>query len=613
MNTVFSKQETWDEIGETANNMLKDVLTFSKGFLEKFEPETAANAIKAALGKIEWDGIASETWELLKTAFQKSGSFIDALFSNSNEEEGEGDSLGARIGTKLSEAINEAINNVIPWSEIGKTFNELLNNGLDFLTNFVTNFDAEGFADGVCNALEKVEWGKIANKIITLLLEAIGKFDSMLRESIYRFFGVEDKDKQLEMKVTQMAGELFAAGAYATYQEAEKAAKDFYGVGEDLATDMADGLTDGMESKKSDVSDAMDDTFMNPYETNIVGRDGYDAHSPSKTTEALGKDVMEGFAGGLEGQKNDADQRSKTLFEGLFSTIVATASAMQDFQTIILNALGNLEKHFPTRMNTYKNIFETGWADINGVVSDGVTTMKSTIQDQWWDSVGSNIVSGIQRGIYDGWDWLRDTVWNLARSLLNTAKDALGIHSPSRMFRDQVGMMLGLGVAEGMEDSEPTILDSVAGVAEAMAEEMNSAKLTANIGTKGSGLDAALNTFSDKVADSFSALADRLEAIAASVTFRMPAVADGGILPYSVKGKSGSAADGLIEALKAFTDEQLIHALIQMFNNQTTALVRAIEQYCTTNINLDKRSLTDAIIDEINRRTRMTGKSPLLI
>lgn len=629
LNTIFSNTEMWDEVGETANNMLKDVLSFGKGFLEKFEPETAADAIKTALGRIEWDDIATETWNLLKLAFQKAGSFVEALFSN-GEEEGEGESLGAKIGTKLSEAINEAINSVVPWSDIGKTFNELLNNGLDFLNNFVVNFDAEGFADGVCDALEEVEWGKIANKIITLLLEAIGKFDSMLRESIYRFFGVEDKDKQLEMKVTQMAGELFAAGAYKTYQEAEAAAKEFYGVGEGLAKDAADGFTDGMDDKKDEVTDAMEDTFMDPYNEKIAGKEGFDAHSPSKTTKALGKDVMQGFAKGLESQKEDANKRSFTLFTGLFATIVSTAVAMAVFQTIITTTLDNLQEKFPEYLEKYKEQFDDGWRAISDTVrshmesiersiSDSVRSIEAAfpqsfdsmgeaIQNKDWYSIGSNIVNGISNGINNNWPWLQNTVWNLAIDLYNTAKQALGINSPSKVFRDGVGKMLGLGVAKGMEDSQPKILDSVSTVADAMADEMKDADVVANVSAKGSSLDNVLATFSDKVESSFSKLVKRLEEIAESVTFRMPNAAAGTVVPYSV---TGNAANTSAEDQSAATEEQT-SALIQMFNNQTTAIVRAIEEN-RPDIRFGDKAIGEAAIREINRIARATGKSPIII
>ena len=70
-------------------------------------------------------------------------------------------------------------------------------------------------------------------------------------------------------------------------------------------------------------------------------------------------------------------------------------------------------------------------------------------------SIGSDIVQGIWRGISNGWSWLKNQVASLAQSLLDAAKSALGISSPSKEFRDEIGKWLPPGIAEGFEDAMP--------------------------------------------------------------------------------------------------------------------------------------------------------------
>ena len=67
---------------------------------------------------------------------------------------------------------------------------------------------------------------------------------------------------------------------------------------------------------------------------------------------------------------------------------------------------------------------------LHNAVVNGVRSLPSKMAE-----IGSNIVSGIWNGISSGWDWLTGKVKSLAKSLLDGAKDALGIHSPSRLFR----------------------------------------------------------------------------------------------------------------------------------------------------------------------------------
>lgn len=66
-------------------------------------------------------------------------------------------------------------------------------------------------------------------------------------------------------------------------------------------------------------------------------------------------------------------------------------------------------------------------------------------------SIGSDIVHGIWNGISGAAGWLADKVSGFARGILNGMKNALGIHSPSRLFRDQVGKYIAKGIGEGFE------------------------------------------------------------------------------------------------------------------------------------------------------------------
>lgn len=66
-------------------------------------------------------------------------------------------------------------------------------------------------------------------------------------------------------------------------------------------------------------------------------------------------------------------------------------------------------------------------------------------------SIGKNIVSGIVRGVTGAAGGLYNALSNLAGNALNAAKKKLGIHSPSRVFRDEVGRYITQGIGVGME------------------------------------------------------------------------------------------------------------------------------------------------------------------
>lgn len=89
-----------------------------------------------------------------------------------------------------------------------------------------------------------------------------------------------------------------------------------------------------------------------------------------------------------------------------------------------------------------------------------ITGTFSDIKDKFLE-IGSNIINGIAQGIDNGWQWLKDKVSNLANSLFEAAKSALGISSPSRVFRDGFGYWIPMGAAEGVEKSMPKAIDQI--------------------------------------------------------------------------------------------------------------------------------------------------------
>ena len=88
----------------------------------------------------------------------------------------------------------------------------------------------------------------------------------------------------------------------------------------------------------------------------------------------------------------------------------------------------------------------------NSIVN-GLSSLPSKMAE-----IGSNIVSGIWNGIRSGWNWLTNKVSNLANSLLDAAKDALGIKPPSKEFADEVGRWSMPGVGKGLDKPMPATL-----------------------------------------------------------------------------------------------------------------------------------------------------------
>ena len=70
-------------------------------------------------------------------------------------------------------------------------------------------------------------------------------------------------------------------------------------------------------------------------------------------------------------------------------------------------------------------------------------------------NIGKNLMNGLWGGIKNTWNDLKSKVEDLGKGIVNKFKNVFGIHSPSKLFRDEIGknLILGVGVAFEKDDS----------------------------------------------------------------------------------------------------------------------------------------------------------------
>lgn len=106
---------------------------------------------------------------------------------------------------------------------------------------------------------------------------------------------------------------------------------------------------------------------------------------------------------------------------------------------------------------------------VNAVL-DGVRNLPSQMM-----SVGRNIVTGVWNGICNAAGWFKSQVKSFFSGIVDGAKSALGIHSPSRVFAKEVGRWIPPGVGSGIEDSMPDLEKQTDKEMEALADRMQAA------------------------------------------------------------------------------------------------------------------------------------------
>lgn len=84
-----------------------------------------------------------------------------------------------------------------------------------------------------------------------------------------------------------------------------------------------------------------------------------------------------------------------------------------------------------------------------------ISQIRNSFTSINWGDIGLNIIRGIASGIAGAAGEIISAAKSAAQSALDAAKAALGINSPSKVFRDEVGKYMALGIGVGFEDNIP--------------------------------------------------------------------------------------------------------------------------------------------------------------
>ena len=75
--------------------------------------------------------------------------------------------------------------------------------------------------------------------------------------------------------------------------------------------------------------------------------------------------------------------------------------------------------------------------------------------------IGGNIVKGLWDGMCNMNGWLKRKIEDFGKSILDGIKGFFGIHSPSRLMRDEIGKWIPKGIAVGIEANSKSVLDTM--------------------------------------------------------------------------------------------------------------------------------------------------------
>ena len=130
----------------------------------------------------------------------------------------------------------------------------------------------------------------------------------------------------------------------------------------------------------------------------------------------------------------------------------------------------NLPKILKTGLELIASLIAGIYQAMGGLVAPAVKVVATVVQAignaiSSMVDAGMNLVRGIWSGISDGLWWIKNKISGWVGNVTSFIKNLFGIHSPSTLFRDEIGTNLALGIGEGfsdeMEDVSNMMADSI--------------------------------------------------------------------------------------------------------------------------------------------------------
>lgn len=150
-----------------------------------------------------------------------------------------------------------------------------------------------------------------------------------------------------------------------------------------------------------------------------------------------------------------------TIWNGINANVSAGINAVS---SVISSVMDSITAYWTGVWNSAKGLVSSAWNGITSAVSNGVNSVMNTVRGigdkikgafsgagSWLLDAGRNIIMGLVNGIKNAIGAAVNAAKSAASNVVNAAKSALGIHSPSRVFRDEVGKMIPAGLGKGVE------------------------------------------------------------------------------------------------------------------------------------------------------------------
>ncbi|MDQ7230046.1 phage tail protein [Staphylococcus haemolyticus] len=155
-----------------------------------------------------------------------------------------------------------------------------------------------------------------------------------------------------------------------------------------------------------------------------------------------------------------------SVISGFIRVVSSVASHMAQALSRVISVGAQWVSAIISAMARFVQSVISGFINVVSQVQSGMSRAVNTVRNfiGQFVSAGLDLMRGLVQGIMNGMKWVVNAAKNVAQSAVNAAKSALGIHSPSRVFRG-IGQYVSQGLGMGILADQHKAVNAVRSVA----------------------------------------------------------------------------------------------------------------------------------------------------
>lgn len=178
----------------------------------------------------------------------------------------------------------------------------------------------------------------------------------------------------------------------------------------------------------------------------------------------------------------------------------AISTAVEAIRVFFTETIPNAFKAALQAMKDWiANMITTAKVEIPKIISTIVTFFLELPRRMV--EIGVDIVKGLWNGIQSMIGWISDKVSGFVNGIVGGMKGVLGISSPSKVMRDEVGAMIGAGMAAGIEDSISKVKAAMSKMNQSIIIDSKAINAVSNQRDAGNNIQQVNNFYSPKALD----------------------------------------------------------------------------------------------------------------